>query len=124
MTCIVRLNGGLGNQLFQYALGRSVARKYGCELLLDATLLNSREPGITPRSYELAPFKIAARLMTAEESKRAGLPSTRLDRWLARRGVRLKGRRYVIENKFEFDSSVLELGGALVLEGFWQSERY
>ncbi|MBM0106161.1 alpha-1,2-fucosyltransferase [Steroidobacter sp. S1-65] len=124
MACIVRLNGGLGNQLFQYAVGRAVAHKYGCELLLDATLLNTRHASITPRSYELTPFKTVARLMSAEESVRAGLPTTRWDRWLARCGVRLRGRKYLIERGPGYQPAALESGGSLLLEGFWQSERY
>ncbi|EFB2811560.1 alpha-1,2-fucosyltransferase, partial [Escherichia coli] len=35
MTFIVRLTGGLGNQMFQYALARSLAKKYNARLKLD-----------------------------------------------------------------------------------------
>ena len=34
---IVRLEGGLGNQLFQYAAGRSLALATGRDLLLDTS---------------------------------------------------------------------------------------
>lgn len=32
---IARIEGGLGNQLFQYAAARSLADRLGCELALD-----------------------------------------------------------------------------------------
>ena len=34
---IVRLKGGLGNQLFQYALGRNLAIQHQTDLILDTT---------------------------------------------------------------------------------------
>jgi len=36
---IVRITGGLGNQMFQYAAGLGLARHVGAELLLDISLL-------------------------------------------------------------------------------------
>ena len=39
MSVIVQLRGGLGNQLFQYAAGYTVAQRTGAELLLDTALL-------------------------------------------------------------------------------------
>ena len=36
---IVRLTGGLGNQMFQYAAGRALADRLGAELLLDTRAL-------------------------------------------------------------------------------------
>ncbi len=57
---IVRLKGGLGNQMFEYAAGRAMALATGARLLLDATFLNDRTPRhITFRSYELGIFTIA-----------------------------------------------------------------
>lgn len=60
---IVRLKGGLGNQMFEYAAGRALALKTGSELLLDATFLNDRTPRkhFTFRSYELGIFNIHTR---------------------------------------------------------------
>lgn len=124
MSCIVRLSGGLGNQLFQYAAGRAVASRQGADLSLDLTQLNVRDGSITSRSYALSPLPIRAHVLTAEESAAAGLPLNRFDRWLARAGVRLKGRQLVVERGFNFDPSIPRLQGPVVMQGFWQSERY
>lgn len=53
---IVKLQGGLGNQMFQYAYGATQARKRREELFLDTSLL---EVGNPKREYELAPFVYA-----------------------------------------------------------------
>ena len=38
---VVLLNGGLGNQLYQYALGRSLSIKHDCKLVLDTSIYGS-----------------------------------------------------------------------------------
>ena len=39
----LRFMGGMGNQMFQYAMARSLCLKHGDELILDTSLLNDRE---------------------------------------------------------------------------------
>jgi len=49
----VRLNGGLGNQLFQYAAGLGVANRLACNLLLDVSCLENPGPEVAPLQFEL-----------------------------------------------------------------------
>ena len=51
---ITRLSGGLGNQLFQYAMARGLAERHKASLLLDAT---NYGPNGEQRPEELASFK-------------------------------------------------------------------
>src|SRR5262245_6340505 len=51
---IVRLRGGLGNQLFQYAAGRALAQHHGTELKLDLYTY-TKHPY---RKFELSKFMI------------------------------------------------------------------
>jgi len=56
----VRLCGGLGNQLFQYAAGRSLAHRSRARLVLDATVFTLPQER---RRFALAPFAIDATVM-------------------------------------------------------------
>ncbi|MDI9314256.1 MAG: alpha-1,2-fucosyltransferase [Hydrotalea sp.] len=58
MTITTRLMGGLGNQLFQYAAGRILARQHKTDLWLDDGFLGKSDNNITRRDYELSPFAI------------------------------------------------------------------
>ena len=63
---ITRLNGGLGNQLFQYAAGRRLAHIHSTELKMDVSGLDNLAYR-TVRHYELAPFGMKQAFATAKE---------------------------------------------------------
>jgi hypothetical protein len=56
---LVELNGGLGNQMFQYAAGRSLQVQTGLPLLLDTSILDYGlvGKGYTKRAYEIGLFQ-------------------------------------------------------------------
>ena len=60
---IVRLKGGLGNQMFQYALGRVLSFKNNTKLKLDPAFFNLNFKNITKRSYDLDVFSIKAEIV-------------------------------------------------------------
>lgn len=53
---VTKLQGGLGNQLFQWAYGKSLSIQLNQPLYLDLSFLNRVIPGITKREYELHYF--------------------------------------------------------------------
>lgn len=111
---MVRVNGGLGNQMFQYAAARRLALAHGVELRLDTTPLERS----SDRVYQLDVFNIAATVASPAEV------AERLDaRGLFRRLRRAPMRR-VREAAFHFDPAILEAPRDVYLEGYWQSERY
>ena len=122
-TITTRLQGGLGNQLFQYAVGRAISIRFGRELLLDARLIQREAPA---RHYDLGVFKI-------REQHVAGLPCWCV-RWLCsiRFGRLFKvlcplawNYRLLQDRESGFDASVFEPhAGPLVLQGYWQSYKY
>lgn len=123
---IVKLKGGMGNQMFQYALGRALSIKYGVPLGLDLAFLLDRTPrsNFTFRNYDLDVFKIKADIVPQSKipfiyrkfKSKIGL----LIDFLRRKYFKLPG----VEKKFNFDSSILNIGPNAYLDGYWQTEKY
>ncbi len=120
----VLLNGGLGNQLFQYATGRALAERHGVELRLDLSRLEHPEPGDTRRNFELSSLCINASIISDTDRKPCGKYKAVLNRQLLKAG--LPGFGYIVlrEQSCRFDPLILKAPFSCALEGFWQSERY
>ena len=63
MKVVVKLMGGLGNQMFQYAFGKFISDKTDRELILDTYSLERRDIGsdFTYRNYDLDVFNLEQR---------------------------------------------------------------
>ena len=123
---IVRLKGGLGNQLFCYAAGRRLALKSGAELVLD-DVTGFKYDYQYKRQFALGSFNISARMATTRERLE---PFSRVRRFLMRKTserLPLGRKRYILQRGVEFDEGLLSLKlppGATYFDGFGQSERY
>lgn len=116
---IVQLMGGLGNQLFQYAMGRNLAMKWNTVLKLDV----SSYEGYEWHDYSLSPFNIDAAFATAEEvAHLVKLHGSFINRVL--RKTTGKGAFAVHERSMLFDSQYLKIKPPIFLSGYWQSEKY
>jgi hypothetical protein len=119
---IVKLLGGLGNQMFQYATGRAVAIRLGTALLLDTSAFEQYDL----RRYELGAFAIEARVATSNDLARAG-GNPALPSWLRRLG-RVAGltrpAALYKEAAFTYEENILHVCAPVHLDGYWQSERY
>lgn len=124
---VTRLYGGMGNQMFQYALGRALAIKNNTMLGLDIQDLLDRtpRPRFTFRDYDLDLFYIEAEIVP-----QSSLPFWRRSCGGGPVGVFLnKFRRTVFGGKgkergFKFNPDVLNLGPNTYLDGYWQSHKY
>jgi hypothetical protein len=99
---VVELVGGLGNQMFQYAVGRALALRRGVPLLLDLSWF----PTQTKQAFGLDRFDLPAAVL---EPGRAG---------------RTRQLQVVREQGFHFQAHVLDAPPDVYLTGYWQSERY
>lgn len=125
---IVRLNGGLGNQMFQYVLGRRLALERKCDLALDIASCQRR----ADRPFLLDRFNIVARLATPQEVMQATYQRVSWPTigWhFLRTGKLVHFRRAASwvreEDPAHFDNRILALDQkGLYLDGYWQSERY
>jgi glycosyl transferase family 11 len=117
---ITRLIGGLGNQLFQYALGRRLAHKHGVPLKLDITGFDTYKL----HAYSLSHFNLNASVATPEDLRPFSRSLTgRISRRLqSYRPVRW--RRWIVEPHVHFAPEILQAGSYVYLEGHWQSEKY
>lgn len=113
---ISRLDGGLGNQMFQYAFGRALSLERRVELVLDASPLNTARRSVTPRNFALDPFAIQARTATERES----LKCYRATRWPFY-GWAI-GLTVLKETPASYPVSLPGSQNDMVLAGYWQSE--
>jgi hypothetical protein len=102
----VRLQGGLGNQMFQYATAKAVALKKGCKLNLSTRLLTLNNPNITKRNFELDMFKLIDNPDVVVDSNQA-----------INRGV-------FLESGHMYDESVFGVDSGIHLLGYFQNENY
>jgi hypothetical protein len=125
---LIRLMGGMGNQMFQYAAARRASLAHGVALKIDMSLLEppkSKEFFGTYRPYELHRFAIQAEVAGREEiDLYNNLGPTKLSRAWRRACSRLKGRQVFVEKGNSFKPQVLKLGPDACLVGRFQSERY
>jgi len=111
---ILKLKGGLGNQIFQYALGRNLSLKNNTDLKLDISWFKNLKPTkVTAREYGLKYFNIKEDFATEEEIRKI----KRFSRIPLLSKIKNERGR-------DFDSSVLSLKKNVYLEGYWQSEKY
>lgn len=121
---IVQLKGGLGNQLFQYAIGREIACRNGAELKLDVSIFETC--GL--RSYRLNHFNIIEEFASQENIQRLNPGRSQPFAWVnsqvKRRLLPYWRQSTIIERCSTFDQDVLKAGKDTYLIGYWQSERY
>lgn len=97
---IVKLLGGLGNQMFQYACGRRLAHIHNTRLVLDSS------------GYAHHPFRTYDLHCFALEAEIAACPDAR-------------NMLHIRERSMNFDAAILKLPDNIFLcHGYWQSERY
>lgn len=125
---IVRLCGGLGNQMFQYAAARRLAYTSKSELKLDLSWFRNIAARDTHRNYELGIFNIMGNIATSDEVH--GLRGPDIYHWprIMRGLVKASGytfkRSYIREKQSHFSSAILDLRDSVYLDGYWQSEKY
>ncbi|MBC7409534.1 MAG: alpha-1,2-fucosyltransferase [Arcicella sp.] len=121
---IIQLQGGLGNQMFQYAFARILAKRNSVTLKLDRsffdTLSNVQE--FTQRNFELGIFK---NVCTQASSKEI-IKLTRLsfiNKIKKKLGVYYKSNIYS-EPYLDFQSEALSIKAPVYIKGYFQSYKY
>ncbi|MBK9328469.1 MAG: alpha-1,2-fucosyltransferase [Sphingobacteriales bacterium] len=121
---VVRLMGGLGNQLFQYAAGRHLAHLNNADLYLDISKLNLSGEGRPLWKYELGSFNVKCSL--ADERMLHDFHGTGFsvkERVITQLISFGKNKKYT-SNQYGFDTHFLELKGNYYVRGYFLSEKY
>jgi len=121
---IARIRGGLGNQLFMYAMARRMAHVNKVELILDDAT-GFRGTNKYHRQYMLDRFPIAGRVATPAERRD---PFHRLRRSLRRwwdKKRPLSSRQYIVDpGGVDPDIYSMPIVRPTTFEGYWQSENW
>lgn len=115
---IVKLGGGLGNQLFQYATGRMLAKKCKGVLLLDYSSYASDSYG---RNCAIKNFNVKGHFFEKGVLKKLLIPGNRIYAI----GERLRLIDWKLEKSFTIHNEIFSTKSFFsFLHGYWQSEEY
>ncbi len=145
---MTQLDGGLGNQMFQYAIGKSLSLQCGVPLYLDTSVYSH----YTTRKYALGVFNISAQIASNEDivffkpavkKNPLGIIKTLADKTPTHAVLLVKGilprgmmgkllrpppadSNYIYREAepFVFNADVLMAKPPLYLDGYWQNEKY
>jgi len=122
---IVNLTGGLGNQMFQYAFGKTIATKLKVDLKLHFTnaLFNTQRP------YELNFFNISASMTTKKDLQKFGVIQNHVVNrllYLFDERCQIQFNKHIVTQRFPyiFNSSYLDIRNNSYIQGYWADERY
>ena len=119
---VIRLVGGLGNQMFQYAAAKAIAIRSGAELVLDLSWFATANE----RRYALEPLRVSAQTLGVISPEGAVVRFLRkvVYRFTKRSDEHWRGRPVFREKIFNFDPAVLDIRAPVCLDGYFQSEKY
>jgi hypothetical protein len=116
---IVRLQGRLGNQMFQYALAKSL-QESGKNVTIDSSMLkydgNHNELGLfenVKSEYIEADSHLVAKLGDCNKS----FP------YKVKRKIIGYKKTHILENNYAYNAAIFDMDN-VYLEGYWQTEKY
>lgn len=126
---VTKITGGMGNQMFMYALGFALAEKHHTKMLLDLSGLNNGE-----RIYAMDKFKIThkeiwkpGRLVQLYYQLIRKFGLCEVQKKIAVILRNLIGNRSLIliaEKSISFDKDILLLPDNVILDGYWITSKY
>ncbi|MCF8196399.1 MAG: alpha-1,2-fucosyltransferase [Polynucleobacter sp.] len=118
---VAKINGGLANQMFQYAAARSLANHHQVDLMLDLSWFKNIPSRNTVRSFELNRYPIDAYIANSQEELQF-----RRFHSLFLRGIPRINTQWIYkkEKYFQFDPDFYKFPSNSYLDGSWQSNHY
>lgn len=119
---ILKLKGGLGNQLFQYAAGMAVASKNNDILKIDNSDYIDKNRSFkreTLRKFDISDFMIKAQIASISEIQRIKYPYKSISAI-----SRIMKQKILRQYYVDWHPNIFKKVGDLYLEGYFQSENY
>lgn len=117
---IVKIKGGLGNQMFQYAMGISFSLDTGKKVFYDINIYNKKHILITNWPYALSHFNTnpeIVKLNILSQIKKIALELlTRIDPDI--------GAHYFRDSSTKIRENAIPNYDNMYLDGYWQNEKY
>ena len=119
---IVRLQGGLGNQMFQYAFGRALSKRSGMALYFDPSSLNSKKN----RGYQLGSFILSAHAADYEKIQSLITPHFLFHKklWKILKIPFKYADTHILEKDFSYNEDIAHRRTSAYFDGYWQTEKY
>lgn len=121
---IVKIIGGLGNQLFQYSMGRAIEKKLGKDVYFDISEFENYEL----RNLELYHFNTEIKLAPKERVQELkNLKNKLLFKIFSKLRIQklfIKYLSYYQEYIEDYSRDIFDLNKQVYLDGYWQSEKY
>ena len=121
---LVELNGGLGNQMFQFAAAKSLSLFRNVDLKLDTTPTPDKSipEGLNKRPFDLHHFNITDPIADKKDID-LFLNNSPINRIIEKNKPPYR-RKVYREPFFHFDKKFFRAASEIYLKGYWQSEKY
>jgi len=123
---ITKLKGGLGNQMFQYAIGRHLSIKKNTSLKLDTTFFNDNEEH-TKRDFVLNNYNILAEIASDKEIEKIitkGKYKRAIIRKILQREIPYHKERRIGEISGIVNTDIFNINSDSYIHGVWANEKY
>lgn len=122
---IIKLTGGLANQMFQYAFGQNIAVSYNKKVVYDIGAYKYRSKNDTYRDYQLYQFGIELDTINNALSTIINNKNSSFYSFIYKvfKRVRLV-KEFKEKELYVYDNSFYNQTGIVYFKGFWQSCKY